>query len=316
MTRRTLELGSRYSPDFVCAPFKISLGCFIEAIEAGANTIAQISGECRLGYYGELQQQILEDLGYNVTFVNMANCRSDKPSSYIKEFQKINPDLSIKKVAAAFATALTMGKYMDELDGYFRRHIGFQREIGRYEAIYDQWLDELRHCDTAKEIKALYSITLKRLKSVPLNRPKKLLKVGVVGEYYTIMDPFSNHNLERELAGMGMYIDRWMNITNSLFHYKGKKMLPLVKDYAKYSIGATALATIDAALRYAKSGFDGIIHVKSFGCTPETDAIPALQNISADFKIPILYLSYDSQTSDTGLQTRLEAFYDMISMRK
>ena len=87
-----------------------------------------------------------------------------------------------------------------------------------------------------------------------------------------------------------------MNITNSLFHYKGKKMLPLVKDYAKYSIGATALATIDAALRYAKSGFDGIIHVKSFGCTPETDAIPALQNISADYKIPILYLSSVSYT--------------------
>ena len=41
-----------------------------------------------------------------------------------------------------------------------------------------------------------------------------------------------------------------------------------------------------------------------------------LQNISADYKIPVLYLTYDSQTSDTGLETRVEAFYDMISMRK
>ena len=30
----------------------------------------------------------------------------------------------------------------------------------------------------------------------------------------------------------------------------------------------------------------------------------------------VLYLTYDSQTSDTGLDTRIEAFYDMISMRK
>ena len=80
--------------------------------------------------------------------------------------------------------------------------------------------------------------------------------------------------------------------------------------------GATAMATIDAALHYAKSGFDGIIHVKSAGCTPEIDAIPALQNISADYHVPILYLSFDTQTSETGLNTRLEAFYDMISMRK
>ena len=32
--------------------------------------------------------------------------------------------------------------------------------------------------------------------------------------------------------------------------------------------------------------------------------------------MPILYLSFDTQTSETGLNTRLEAFYDMISMRK
>lgn len=44
--------------------------------------------------------------------------------------------------------------------------------------------------------------------------------------------------------------------------------------------------------------------------------MPVLQNISSDYKIPVLYLSYDSQTSDTGLDTRLEAFYDMIYMRK
>ena len=44
--------------------------------------------------------------------------------------------------------------------------------------------------------------------------------------------------------------------------------------------------------------------------------MPALQRVSYDYNVPILYLSYDSQTSDTGLDTRLEAFYDMIAMRK
>lgn len=57
-------------------------------------------------------------------------------------------------------------------------------------------------------------------------------------------------------------------------------------------------------------------NAKSAGCTPEIDIMPVLQNISSDYKVPILYLSYDSQTSDTGLDTRLEAFYDMIQMRK
>ena len=33
-TKETSELGSRYSPDYACAPFKHSLGSLIEALEA------------------------------------------------------------------------------------------------------------------------------------------------------------------------------------------------------------------------------------------------------------------------------------------
>ena len=41
-----------------------------------------------------------------------------------------------------------------------------------------------------------------------------------------------------------------------------------------------------------------------------------LQQLSQEHHIPILYLTYDTQTGDVGLLTRLEAFYDMIAMRK
>lgn len=36
LTKRTMELGTKYSPDFVCTPFKTMLGSMIEALEAGA----------------------------------------------------------------------------------------------------------------------------------------------------------------------------------------------------------------------------------------------------------------------------------------
>ena len=38
--------------------------------------------------------------------------------------------------------------------------------------------------------------------------------------------------------------------------------------------------------------------------------------LALHYRAPILFLTYDSQTSDTGLDTRLEAFYDMLAMRK
>ena len=55
ITKKTIELGSKYSPDFVCVPFKYNLGNFIEALDNGANILIQAGGGCRYGYYGELQ---------------------------------------------------------------------------------------------------------------------------------------------------------------------------------------------------------------------------------------------------------------------
>ena len=46
------------------------------------------------------------------------------------------------------------------------------------------------------------------------------------------------------------------------------------------------------------------------------DAVPYCITSAPITKSPILYLNYDTQTSDTGIETRLEAFYDMIAMRK
>ena len=37
MTRKTLELGSKYSPDFVCAPFKYTLGSMLEMLQSEGN---------------------------------------------------------------------------------------------------------------------------------------------------------------------------------------------------------------------------------------------------------------------------------------
>ena len=88
------------------------------------------------------------------------------------------------------------------------------------------------------------------------------------------------------------------------------------KDYLTYGHGAHLHTHRGGGEEVRCGGFDGLIHAKSAGCTPEIDCIPVLQKVSEDYSVPVLYLTYDSQTSDTGLDTRLEAFYDMLSMKK
>ena len=41
ITNKTIEIGTKYSPDFVCTPFKYTLGTMIESLEEGANILVQ-----------------------------------------------------------------------------------------------------------------------------------------------------------------------------------------------------------------------------------------------------------------------------------
>ncbi len=316
ITKKTLEIGAKNSPDFVCTPFKYQLGGYIEAIEAGANTLIQVGGACRLNYYGELHEQILKDLGYDVKFVNMANADFAKPITFYEEFKKITPNLNIKKITSAVLLAVRMVKIIDKVEDFIRENVGFEVVDGSFNKLHQEFLEDLKEVNDKKELALIYKLYMRKFKNIEINKPKNPLRVGIVGEYYTIMDEYSNHYMEKELAKKGIIIERWMNVSNTIFINTEKETKQSIKNYAKYDMGATSMYTIKKALDYAKDGFDGIIHVKSFGCTPEIDTMPVLQRISEDYKIPIIYFSFDTQTSDVGINTRIEAFYDMIMMRK
>src|SRR3989338_6039663 len=65
--RSTLELGVKNSPEFVCLPFKLNIGNFIEALSSGADTLLMAGGDkgtCRFQNYSHVQKNILKDLGY------------------------------------------------------------------------------------------------------------------------------------------------------------------------------------------------------------------------------------------------------------
>ena len=62
-TRQTTEVGVQNSSDYVCTPYKHILGDFVEALDLGADLVIQFGGPCRLGYYGELQETTMREMG-------------------------------------------------------------------------------------------------------------------------------------------------------------------------------------------------------------------------------------------------------------
>ena len=169
---------------------------------------------------------------------------------------------------------------------------------------------------SAKEVDAAYSAFAAQMRAVALDKPARPIRIGIIGEMYTAIDMESNLDLDEKLMGMGVEVHRMLNFTNRYTHYNEPNLRRGISEYVTYDMGPTTTLTLAAAKEYAERGFDGLIHAKCTGCTPEIDAMPVLRSLSQDFKIPILYLTYDTETSDTGLMTRLEAFYDMLAMKK
>lgn len=315
ITKKTLELGSNNSPEYVCVPFKYNLGNFIESLDMGANTIIQAGGGCRYGYYGELQEQILKDMNYEFEFINLIKNNHISIIKLYKYSKKLNKKLNIMSYIYYCINTILIMIIMDKFDNYKRKNKGFETEKGSYKNVETNLLKELLNEDLSiiKIIK-IYIKYKKIYKKIKINKNKNNLKIGIIGELYSLMEPFSNNNIENKLLNKKIEIERLTTLSYLLLKKKFviKKHIKKSKKYMKYNLGADASTNIYQAIKFAKKNYDGIIHIKSFGCTPEINAIPILKKISKIYNIPILYLSVDSQDNEVAIDTRIEAFYDMI----
>jgi len=318
ITKRTIELGAKHSPEFVCIPFKYNLGNFIEALELGANVLFHTSGDCRMGFYNEVQEQILRDLGYDFRLCILeTNSRNRSFNDFYRMFKSLNLRLTRTKTVRAIAFAIRIIFAMDKIEEYVRKNTGFAPD-DILEKIEKQFLAEVAQARSVFHVGRIFRRYMRRLRAVPLNKPNNPVRIGVVGELYVLMEPFSNYFIEKELAKFGIEVTRYINVSYLLFspQHKIKHLLKQAEGYVTYEIGADGTDSVAKCVHFARQGYDGIIHLKPFGCTPEVNSIPICQRISEDFNIPILYFSFDAQTSETGVKTRLEAFYDMISMKR
>jgi len=318
ITDKTIESGNYHSPEFVCTPFKYTLGCYIEALDKGANVLFQAGGGCRYGYYFELQEKILKDLGYNFKYVNLISKGVTDYKKIYKQLKEINEDIKIDKILYYLFITSKMLKYMDKCDDYIRQNIGFELNKGEFEKTNNEMLEKFSKIKNYFQLKKIYIKYIKKLKKIKTNKPKNTLKIGIIGELYTVMEPYANYYLEKELASYNIEIKRYTNAHYLIFE-KGKKVkkyLKYAKEYIKYRMGADAADNIGRAKYLCENKYDGIIHIKSSFCTPEIGAMAIINKICKNYNVPVIFFSFDANTSEVGIKTRIEAFYDMIEMRK
>lgn len=324
-SKRTLTLGTKYSPETICLPLKLGVGNFLEGIELGADTGLMVGGRgpCRLGYYAALQQEILYDLGKEIEFIVLDHPKED----FVRFKSQIIPLIKaggVKALAKGLALAWEKLVAVEKLER--TAHYVRPREARPKAAtqVLNRALQKLRHTNTVGGIRKLCRQECDHLRDLIDRNAQEPLKVGVVGEIYTILEPFANLDLEERLGYLGVEVLRtvslvqWLKnnlILSSLGLYSNRWLRINARGYLHASVGGHGLESVARTVALAGQGYDGIIHILPFTCMPEIVAQCILPNVSVDYQIPVLSLVVDEHTGETGFQTRLEAFVDLLSRR-
>jgi predicted nucleotide-binding protein (sugar kinase/HSP70/actin superfamily) len=320
ITKRTVELGTRYSPEFACFPFKVNLGNLIEALEVGADILFQSGGRgaCRYGSYFDLQKEILKELGFNYSIYRLFATSNISESWGV--LKKLNPKLNFKRLLKAIWITLAKIRTIDRLEDCIRRRAAYIEDKKELQRLKDEYLKIIRNTDNSGELKAIAKDFENRIKK-KMDLSKNLLKVGIVGELYVVMEPYSNLELERQLTELDVEVIRPLCLSSILkeflfFGFPRIHYLKTARPYLRFDCCAHSNVSVAETIIFAKEGIDGVIHIKPHACMPEVTAMSALYRVSRDYNIPLLFFSFDEHSTSVGVRTRLEAFVELVKRRK
>jgi hypothetical protein len=171
-------------------------------------------------------------------------------------------------------------------------------------------------------------------------------KIQMIGELYVVVVPESNLYIKRELGNCGLeihqtlYPSHWlegiMKITHpvrmlsgvsshSLEHQAQKDAMP----FLNRDIHGDGWETVGRTITAAEHGYHAVVHLQPFTCAPEIMANNILVGIKTALEhdgkllekmygvrlgkqVPYLTFNFDGADANAGVNTRLEAFADLL----
>lgn len=325
ISQHTLALGIKHAPEFTCLPLKIGLGNYIEALEAGADTIVMAGGwgPCRFGYYAQVQRDILQELGYDFQMV-ILEAPDSKISQLLDQLKRLGEKVSFLEAVQAVRFAWYK---MAALEKAEERYLYILPRTIAKDRAEQLWNDCLLNIDLAQSRKTIDEIVAHAINTwdhLPRHN-EPVLRIGLVGEVYTVLEPFSNQYVARSLGRLNAEVTNSIQLTEWLNDnlFKGhlfKSRNPYITDcagpYLKCSVGGHGRETVGTAVDFAHQGYDGVIQVGPLTCMPEIVAQTILIRVAKEEQIPCMTMYFDEHSGNAGIQTRLEAFTDMLRRRK
>lgn len=323
-----LELGVKNSIEGICLPYKLNLANYIMALEAGANTLMmfQAPGSCRLGNYTKMAQKKLKEMGYDFDMVIFDMYKS-KMKQVLHAFWHVTHCINPYKFYKGFCLGFNKFFAIDIAEKKLLYTRPRELNKGDSERCYEKWLNIIDETNSIIDVWKLKKKIIEDFKNIRTDESKEIPKIYLLGEFFVLLDPYTNKDIEKTLGELGIEVVRpimfgdWLEhvLKPSLFYKKEshrERSVKYAKDYMKRAIGGECLETVGDTVYAARHNIDGVIHISPFSCIPEIVSQNILAKVSRDEKIPVMSLVLDEQTGKAGYQTRIEAFVDLVKRKK
>ena len=322
--KQTLTIGTRYSPETMCLPYKMNLGNYVQALDRGANTLImfQAPGTCRLGNYAKMAEMKLKELGYDFEMI-VFDLYGGHFKEVIKKFGRATGNKSISNAINGIKLGLAKFGALDKIERELLYLRPREQIFGETEKIYKKGRNLIDKARSTEKVKAAVNQTMSDYKQINIDKSKEILKIYLTGEFFVLLDPFVNMDIEKELGRLGVEVDRQIMLSE----WAGQTLIPkwlrknethkeratrTAQKYLTRIVGGECIESVGDAVYAAEKHIDGVVHIGPFNCIPEIMSQSILPHISRNEDIPVISLLMDEHTGKAGLMTRLEAFIDLI----
>lgn len=324
--KTTLLTGAYVSPEEICLPFKIMMGNFIECIERGADTILITGscGPCRFGEYCELQMKILKRLRFQINTIVIDSPREIGKEAFWSRIAMVSSASHVSKAEKlkVLWQAMHIVALADEIDAKAHWLAGYEANKGQCKRLLRECKSKANKCKDPIKTQKVLEEYKQQICHIPIDKTQHPIKIALIGEIYSMIEPFSNLYIEDKLMDYGVCTTRLLTPswwTKDLL-LKPVKLNSLsinnaAKTYLPFNVGGHAKESIGHAV-LSHHHMDGAIQIFPMGCMPEIITKAILPTIQKKEDFPIMTLIVDEMIGEAGYVTRIEAFLDMLETRK
>lgn len=285
-TKEILNQGIRYSVPELCVPIKIYTGHVIALLERGVDWIY-------LPRFVTIRQGDVfcpKFMGLPDMLRHTVPGLAEKMLTH--QIQAASDDITGCKSYAAIGARFVKDRKLIE------RAIGRGREKWRQ---FRRLCLEGLNCGMANETV---------LNGRAFSGGRHPVTIGVIGYVYNIYDGFISMDIINRLADLGAAAVTFEMLEEAQLESR-------LQGLRKNLFWAFSNKLIAAAYHFLEDPkIDGLIHVTAFGCGPDSFLGKMLELDAGQYEKPFMTIRVDEHTGENHLQTRVEAFVDMIAKKK